>query len=69
MGLEYYASVAAYQAHVGTILREHREIVDHIKAMRAAEAEAAAHTHAELGRHRVVDYMSINQSTDIVIGP
>jgi len=68
MGHEYYASVAAYQAHVGTILAEHREIVDHIKAMRATEAEAVAHIHAELGRRRIVDFMSINQSPDIVIG-
>lgn len=67
MSYEYYASIDAYQKHVATILSEHAEIVSHIAAKRAVEAEAIAHTHAELGRRRILDYMSINDSVDITI--
>jgi len=67
VGSEYFASADAYRAHVGRMVSEHADIVRHIKACRPDDAEAVAHIHAELGRNRVLDFMSISASPEIAI--
>lgn len=58
MAYECYGSVSAYKAHIGDILREHRELVRVIAARDAAGAATLADSHSNLARKRVSDYLT-----------
>ena len=58
MTYQAYPSEEAYKAHVGNILREHREIVDAIKEGDADRAEVLARSHANLARKRVSETLT-----------
>jgi DNA-binding GntR family transcriptional regulator len=57
---ECFASEQAYRDHVGTIVREHRELVEAIRGRDADRAEELARSHADLARKRVSE--SLTQS-------
>jgi DNA-binding GntR family transcriptional regulator len=55
---ECFQSERAYRAHVGEIVREHREIVAAIRAQDADRAEELARSHANLARKRVSESLT-----------
>jgi DNA-binding GntR family transcriptional regulator len=55
---ECFQSEKAYRAHVGEIVREHRELVAAIRAHDANRAEELARSHADLARKRVSESLT-----------
>lgn len=58
MAYECYGSVEAYEDHIGTIAREHAELVDAIATRDSDRAERLAGSHSGLARKRVLEYLS-----------
>jgi DNA-binding GntR family transcriptional regulator len=66
---EHFASADAYREHMTTVLQEHRATVEAIRNRDADLAEKLGHSHAGLGRKRILDVMSrgISGSLDIAL--
>jgi DNA-binding GntR family transcriptional regulator len=60
MAFECYGSEHAYESHLATIVREHREIVNAIQRGDAGAAERLAGSHSGLARKRVLEYLSVS---------
>ena len=69
MAYECYGSVAAYEAHLGKILSEHRDIVRAIADRDSVRAAALSDSHSNLARKRVSDYLARNATREIVVAP
>ncbi len=70
MTFECFPAEDAYRAHVGTIAREHAEMVEAIRARDADRADSLAHSHAGLARKRVSESLteSVTPAMSIVLG-
>lgn len=69
MAYECYGSVAAYDDHLGDILREHRDLVTAIANRDAARAATLADSHSELARKRVAAYLARDDTRRIKLSP
>jgi DNA-binding GntR family transcriptional regulator len=67
--VKHFASKEAYRAHMKTVLDEHRATVEAIRNGNADEAEKLGHSHAGLGRKRILDVMSrgVSGALDIAL--
>jgi DNA-binding GntR family transcriptional regulator len=65
MAYECFDSEKAYQAHLGAIMKEHREMVAAIREQDADRAEELGRSHANLARRRVSDRLT--QSPDTIM--
>lgn len=67
MAYDCYGSVAAYDAHLADIRREHRELVLAIAAGDGSRAATLADSHSNLARKRVTAYLARSSVRDIEI--
>lgn len=67
---ECFVSMAAYREHNDSVLRDHKEIVEAIRAGDADRTEALGRRHAELGRLRIMDTLArdVSGKWDIDLG-
>lgn len=65
MTYDCFASEDAYRAHVGTIMREHTEMVEAIRARDADRADALGSSHAGLARKRVSETLTQSMLTEM----
>ena len=67
--VEHFASPEAHREHMKMVLDEHRATVDAIRNRDADTAEKLGHSHAGLGRKRILDVMSrgISGALDIAL--
>jgi DNA-binding GntR family transcriptional regulator len=68
MSYESFASSAAYDSHVGSILSEHRQLLAAIAESDADGADKLAASHTNLARTRVADFISSSGITGLLIG-
>jgi DNA-binding GntR family transcriptional regulator len=65
--VEHFASRAAYQKHMDTILTEHIAMVAAIRDRDADKADDLGRSHADLGRQRIQDVMTRGVSSELDI--
>ncbi len=65
MTYDCFASEEAYRTHVGNIIREHREMVEAIRARDADRADALGSSHAGLARKRVSECLTQSMLSDM----
>jgi DNA-binding GntR family transcriptional regulator len=67
--VEHFASKAAYQKHMNTILTEHIAMVAAIRDRDADKADALGRSHADLGRQRIQDVLTrgVSSALDIAL--
>ncbi len=65
MTYDCFPNAEAYEAHVGNILREHREMVYAIRARDAERADALGSSHAGLARKRVSESLTQSMLPDM----
>nr|WP_283815546.1 FCD domain-containing protein [Bradyrhizobium campsiandrae] len=65
--VEHFASKAAYQKHMNTILTEHIAMVAAIRGRDADKMDALGRSHADLGRQRIQDALTRGVSSELDI--
>ena len=65
ISLAYEGTETRRDEHIGTIVEEHREMLQHIVSGDADAAEEIARSHTELFRKRVLEYMSTNLAAEM----
>ncbi|MBP2151177.1 GntR family transcriptional regulator [Xanthobacter flavus] len=65
MTYDCFATEEAYDAHIGNIIREHREMVEAIRARDADRADALGSSHAGLARKRVSECLTQSMLSDM----
>jgi len=67
---ECFASPAAYQGHIDTVLREHVAMVAAIRDRDADAAEELGRSHSQLGRRRIIDVLTrgVTGVLDVALG-
>ncbi|WP_296581983.1 GntR family transcriptional regulator [Xanthobacter sp.] len=65
MTYDCFSTEEAYDAHIGNIIREHREMVEAIRARDADRADALGSSHAGLARKRVSECLTQSMLSDM----